>query len=146
MSSSAYVASTLVMGFVLVALAVALARGWNWREYVVGNGERDPAEMLRSAASNPTVWVLAFLLFSLVAGGGAILFVSGSSIPPALRQGAVLAIIALTAVLTFGYIFWGTYQSTRYRGLDNAEATLAALMACGMLFIVTVVVKLATSG
>jgi hypothetical protein len=132
MALSTYLASTLMMGFVLVALAVALARGRNWREYAMGNTRRDPSEVFRTVASNPTVWVLAFVLFSLVAGGGAIIFVSGSSI------------LALTAILSVGYIFWGTYQSTRYRGLDNAEATLAALWACGLLFVVTVVVKLVT--
>jgi hypothetical protein len=144
MALSTYLASTLMMGFVLVALAVALARGRNWREYAMGNTRRDPSEVFRTVASNPTVWVLAFVLFSLVAGGGAIIFVSGSSIPAPVRQGAFLAIVALTAILSVGYIFWGTYQSTRYRGLDNAEATLAALWACGLLFVVTVVVKLVT--
>ncbi|WP_458209388.1 hypothetical protein [Haladaptatus sp. NG-SE-30] len=142
MASLGYVASALVMGFVLVALALGLTRGRNWERYTMEGSERDSADVIRKTASNPTVWVLAFVLFSLVAGGGAILFVSGESVPASMQQGATLAVVSLTILLGAGYIFWGTYQSSRYRGLDSAQATLAALWAWGILFVLAVTVKL----
>jgi hypothetical protein len=145
MVSLGYVASALVMGFVLVALTLGIARGRNWKRYATERDERDTTAVLRGIASNPTVWVLSFVLFSLVAGAGAVLFVSGTAVPASLRRGARLAVVALAVVLGGGYIFWGTYQSSRYRGLDSAQATLAALWVGGGLFVLAVIVKLVTA-
>ncbi|WP_227376966.1 hypothetical protein [Haladaptatus halobius] len=145
MASLGYIASALVMGFMLVALALGIARGRKWKQYATERDERDTVAVLRGIASNPTVWVLSFVLFSLVAGAGAVLFVSGTAVPASLRRGARLAVVALAVVLGGGYIFWGTYQSSRYRGLDSAQATLAALWVGGALFVLAVIVKLVTA-
>ncbi|WP_458187675.1 hypothetical protein [Haladaptatus sp. NG-WS-4] len=142
MASFGYGASVLVMGFALVALAFGLARGWNWKRYAVDGKTPDVEERLRAFASNPTVWVAGFVLGALVAGAGAVLFVSGETVPAAIRRGASTAVVALTVLVGAGYVFWGTYQSSRYRGLDSAQATLAALWVWASLFVLAVVVKL----
>ncbi len=149
MASSGYVASALVMGFALVALTVALVRSRDWRRYATpqeaganwSDGEAE-FELLRNVATNPTVWVVSFLVGTLGIGAGAVLFVSGTAVPASMRRGAWLAIVGLSVALIGGYIFWGTYQSSRYRGLDSAQATLAALWVWGTLFVIAVVLKL----
>lgn len=145
MVSSGYLASALVMGSVLVALAVGLMRGRNWKRYPLEREERDSVAVLRGVASNPTVWALGFVLFSLVAGAGAVLFVSGASVPASVRRGAWLAVVASAVVLGGGYVLWGTYQSSRYRGLNGAQATLAALWVGGALFVLAVIFTLVTA-
>ncbi|WP_266079939.1 hypothetical protein [Haladaptatus caseinilyticus] len=147
-----YVASALVMGFLLTVLGLALVRARDWQRYILpkqpganwSDGEAE-FELLRAVATNSTVWVLSFILLSLGIGAGAVLFVSGTTVPASLRQNAWLSVVSLSIALVAGYIFWGTYQSSRYRGLDSAQATLAALWVWGILFIVAVVLKLVTA-
>ncbi|WP_435157615.1 hypothetical protein [Haladaptatus sp. DFWS20] len=149
MAALGYVVSALVMGFLLVVLGLALVRARDWQRYILpkqsgpswSDGEAE-FELLRTIARNPTGWVLGFLVATLGIGAGAVLFVSGEAVPPSLRRNAWLLVVSLSVALVAGYIFWGTYQSSRYRGLDSAQATLTALWVWGALFIVAVIVKL----
>ncbi|SIR83298.1 hypothetical protein SAMN05421858_4036 [Haladaptatus litoreus] len=149
MAPFGYVVSAFVMGFLLVLLGVGLIRGRDWQQYATSNqskpdwndGEAE-FQLLQRIATNSTVWVVCFLFLTLGIGAGAILFVSGTAVPASIRQSAWLALVSLSIVLVAGYIFWGTYQSIRYRGLDSAKATLTALWLWGMLFVVVVILQL----
>ncbi|MFB9808188.1 hypothetical protein ACFFQF_24750 [Haladaptatus pallidirubidus] len=123
MAPSSYFVSAFVMGFLLVLLGLGLIRGRDWQQYTASkrsdanwnDGEAE-FELLRSVGANQTVWVLCFLFLTLGIGAGAILFVSGTAVSASVRQTAWLAVVSLSIALFAGYVFWGTYQSTRSEG------------------------------
>ena len=147
-----YVLSTAVMGLVLAAVAVTLARGVNWRGYTpttsrpAEGGASDPlaraASVLGGAARNPTTWYVAFFVLVFGFVGGAITLVTS---PPEIGGVVFLALgLAFGAVLC-GFLVWGIYRSGRYRGLGSAQAAMAGAWALGTLLIVAIAVTLILS-
>lgn len=135
---------TVLTGAALVA-TVVLLNAHGWRQYTPTSlGERSAERsVLADATENPTVWVLAFLAAVAVFGGGTIAFVSGGgSVPESVVQTGGLVLGVAAAVVTIGYLFFGTFIAARGRGLGNAAAAALGSWVLGLVFIVVLVVKL----
>jgi len=147
MASLTYIASTVVTGLIVVALAVALARGREWRSAAptpgaVRTGGTSAVTTLTETARSPLGWTVAFLVLALAIGGGTIAFVTGA-IPTAVSQALGVALVLVAATVMGGYLFWGVYHAVRYRGIGSAQATGTGLWVLGMVLIVAIVVRLA---
>lgn len=148
-----YVLSMAVMGFVLMAVAVTLARGADWRQYTPARGRSAGdehgdalsryASVLGGVARNPGTWYVAFFVLVFGFVGGALAMVTG---PPELGSAVGLVLVLAAAVVLCGFLFWGIYTSGRYRGLASAQAAMAGAWVLGALLIVAIAVKLVVSG
>jgi len=141
MVESAYLASALATGVLLLAVWAVVARAGDRRRYEVlpDDPERGGTDWSESVAA----WSVAFFLLLLVAGGGAVVLVSGASLPTAVSP---VALVGLFGALLVGYLLWGTYQSARFRGLRSSQAALLSAWLFGTLFLVAIVVELVTGG
>ena len=143
MAPPVYLASAVLFGIALVALAATLARSRDWRVYAPPSEERGGFDAAEATLQSPTAWLWTFLLLALGVGAAAVLYVADPA--GVVRRSAWLAMGLATAVLFGGFAFWGTYESARHRGVGSAAAALAGLWLVGGLFVVAVVVKLLTA-
>lgn len=133
------VASTVLMGLLLVAVAVALAYGREWREYSPIGGDDDTFTTISKATASPTTWIVSFLLLVLGFGGTTLLYVTSSGTTQEL---ALVALGALIGIALAFFLFMGVYRSVRGRGRSTAEAVGAGAWALGLLLVVVIVFKL----
>ena len=144
MAETAYLATALVTGALLLAVWVRVARLADWRRY-----DPAPAEgargRTRSTDSGDSVrtWAAGFFLLVLVAGGGAVLLVSDAAFAAAIDW---VALAVVFAALLVGFLLWGTYSSARFRGLRSARAALLSAWLFGSLFVAAVAAKLVLAG
>lgn len=132
MSQLTLLASTAVMGVLLIGTVLAVSRQ-DWKRVLPDGGQ--PANSGVSLdTGNPAVWSVAFLLLVAATLGGTLLLVT-DTIPVAVAAG----IIALPIPM---YIVWGAYDAARQRGLHQPAALAAAAWMAGMLFTVGVVLRL----
>ncbi|WP_132058741.1 hypothetical protein [Halorussus amylolyticus] len=152
MAESAYLASALVTGLLLLAVWTVVARGPNWRHNDASTGEvgdlagRDRTVRL---TQSPAMWTAAFLVAAFVAGGGAVLIVSDGALAGTLAAGIAgnaTILVGVFVALLLGYLLWGTYHSARFRGLHSAYAALLSAWVFGTLFVVVVAVNLVLGG
>ncbi|WP_435347533.1 hypothetical protein [Haloarchaeobius sp. HRN-SO-5] len=126
-----------VMAVFLIAVAVAVTRRRGWYNYApdIGGG----TSMVQDLAGNPVVWTLSFLL--VVGGllGGVVVFVSGTPQQQAFG-GALLAVLG--GLLFVGYIAFGTYHSSRSRGLTSAVSAMVSAWALGSLLVLAITASL----
>lgn len=138
MIPTSYLASTVVMGMVLLALALAFGRANPRRSYravrTVGVAERTRPSRRRWE----TLSAGALLLVVAVAVGG--LLVAGAT--DALQDNAWMAAGGLLGLAVVGYLAWGVHHSVRFRGRPNSVAVGVSLWALGLLFVAVVAVKL----
>jgi hypothetical protein len=133
----AYVASSVLMGALVLAIVGAILRLREWNDYSPGEGTGGLAS-LRGLADSPTVWIAAFLLLTVGFGGAAVLYVSG-----AFPAGALLpALGAATFLVITGYLFVGAYSSALSRGRPTSQAVFEGTMLIGFLFVLAIAVKL----
>jgi len=133
------VASTVLMGVILLAVAVALATYGPRRKHAVTTGGASASGTARRVAESPAAWIGVFLLLTAVATAGAILFV----VEPAVSvPGGPMALLGVIIVAVLGYLVWGTYQSSRYRGLHRPAALAVAAWAVGTLVLIAVALRL----
>lgn len=148
MAASVYLASTLIMGALLVAALAASAR--SGRRAPVRRGLVDHRGTTSRTpvpdAGVPTAWILLFLLVALFAGGTTLLFVGGIGAPEAIRNAAGPALAALGGAVIAAFLFAGVYTSGRSWGLRRAGATAAGLWAAALLFLTAIVLQLVTAG
>lgn len=139
MAESAYIASALVTGGLLLGVLLLVSRLENWRQYDLAV----PETRSRTAdiADSPAAWTAGFLLLALVAGGGAVLLVSDAPLLAALG-GSWVPLVGVFGALLGAYLLWGTYSSARFRGLHSAQAALLSAWLFGMLFVAAVAGKL----
>lgn len=125
-----------VMAVFLVGVVAFLAsRAW-WRDApeVMPTGSA-----LRSAASSPLVWTVAFLVVVGAVAASVLAFVAGSAGQQAL-VGVVLGGIGV--LLLVGYVGYGTYTSSRGRGHTSAVAAMVSAWALGALLLFAVTASL----
>ncbi|WP_135806579.1 hypothetical protein [Halorussus marinus] len=137
MVESAYVASALATGALLVAVWVGLARTGERPRYEVGDDhdyERDATDGDSIAA-----WAAGFFGLLLAGGGVAVASVSDVSVPAAIGPAAF---VGLFGALLVGYLLWGTYQSARVRGLRSSQAALLSAWLFGTLVLAAIVADL----
>jgi len=133
----AYVASSVLMGALVVAIVVASLRLREWHDYTP---PVDPGDSgwLHGLADSPTVWIAVFLLLSVGFGGATVLYVSG-----ALPAGVLLPVLGAAAFLVVvGYLFVGAYSSARSRGRPTSQAVAEGTMLTGFLFVLAIAAKL----
>lgn len=145
MAETAYLASTLVTGLILLSVWAFVARMENWRRYhsPPTGPDREPGRGADSAES-VGVWIAGFLLLVAVAGGGAVLLVSEAALTGAL--GTWVGLAAVFGVLLGGFLLWGTYSSARHHGLPSAHAALLSAWVFGSLFVAGIAVNLVVAG
>ncbi|WP_396612512.1 hypothetical protein ACH9L7_04350 [Haloferax sp. S1W] len=138
-----------VLGVVLLALVIAYI-GRGWRHYTpmasVGGGGGSSGGETSSPISgwseDPTVLSLAFLLLALGFGAVAVLFVGGAGVSEEMTNAAGAVLVAATVFVVVAYLFHGTYHAARSRGLERSQAVLIGSWVLGLLFIVTIMLKL----
>ncbi|WP_435181854.1 hypothetical protein [Halorussus sp. AFM4] len=145
MAETAYLASALATGAVLLAVWAFVVRMENWRRYDPADGGT-VRDLPRSAGDSGSMgaWIAGFLAMILVAGGGAVLLVSDAAFAAAV--GGWTAVALVFGGLLVGFLLWGTYSSARFRGLASAQAALLSLWVFGSLFVAGVAVKLVLGG
>jgi len=141
MVESAYLASALATGVLLLAVWAVVSRAGDQRRYeVLGAGsDRDGAAWSESIAA----WSAAFFALLLAAGGGAVVLVSGASLPIPVGP---IALVGLFGALLVGYLLLGTYQSARGRGLRSSQAALLSAWLFGSLVLAAIVAELLLGG
>lgn len=146
-----YLVSTLLMGLLLIAAAIAVARSGQratpsghaggrsryaeWSERTDSYDSR-----LVSAANNPAVWTVGFIALALTFLAGAVLFIQGV---PNVGAGAVqTGVLAVGGAVLLGYVFFGAYFAARDRIGQTAAAVGIAAVTLGALFLIGVVAAL----
>ena len=128
---------SVVMAVFAVAVAVFVSRRRTWNGYTPSLDEGTSG--LRDFAGSPVVWALSFLF---VVGGllaGVVVAVSGT--PEQQVLGAqVVGVVG--AILFVSYVGYGTYLSSRSRGLTSAVAAMVSAWALGSLFVIAITVSL----
>lgn len=142
MAETGYLVSALLTGLLLVSVWVLVSQLENWQRYNLSKAvrRRDAASLFDS----PTAWIVGFLALVGVAGGGAVLLVSGASVTAAV--GDWVAAAGAFGVLLLGFLLYGTYDSARNRGVHSAQAALLSAWLFGSLFVAGIAVKLLVSG
>lgn len=137
------VASTVLMGLLLVAVAAALAYGREWRTYSPLGEDEDAFTTITKATASPTTWIVAFLLLVLGFGGTTMLYVTSSG---ATQELALVVLGALIGIALAFFLFMGVYRSVRGRGRSTAEAVGAGAWVLGFALVTVIVVKLVVVG
>lgn len=152
--SELYLISTLLMGLLLLAVAVAITRegqratpggsGTTGRTSYAEWSNRDSphGSRLLEIANNPIVWTLSFVLLAIVLLGGAVLFVTDMGDFGGMIQSAVLAIVG---ALVLGFVFFGTFFSVRDRSGHTAVAIGVSSAVIGVLMLLGIVAALLTA-
>lgn len=133
----AYVASSVLMGALVVAIVAAVLRLREWNDYSP-TGEAGGLVSLRGLANSPTVWMVTFLLLLVVFGGATLGYVSG-----AVPAGAILPVLGAAVLLVVvGYLFIAAYSSARSRGRPTSQAVAEGTALTGFLFVLAIAAKL----
>lgn len=141
MGQLSYLASTLVIGAVLVAIGVAVSARRQRRGTVSTDGGQPTAGRMQRVAGDPLVWSLAFFLLVAAGVGGTLLIVTGMTLPvvPSSFGTILLGLLALAVLV---YCCWGFYHAARHRGLHKPAALAVAAWTAGILFVLVIVLKL----
>lgn len=126
--------ATAVAGLALLAVALWVARGIDWRsnDLLVDRGEGPGFGAL---ANSPAVWVASFLALALGLTGVALLAVGDFGVAaPALETVAMAGM----GLIVFLYLVGGTYVATRGRNVSPAGATLVVALLLGTLMLVAI--------
>lgn len=143
----ANLASALLMGLLLVAVAVAIAREGRQRSALAAVEDR-PAGFagttgtLTGAMRTPTAWTLAFVALVLVIGGSVVLYVGGGPVPEAGRALAGVVVGGVVLLVTCAFLFVGIYITARSKGRSTAWGVAEGVITLGLVFIGAIVVNL----
>ncbi len=154
MTQFAYLASMLIMGAVLLVVGYGFtsrrARRMNAARSTSSGRtqssepparytgtEADGESSLISAANDPQLWLVSFVLLALVGGGGSVALVAGVG-GPIVGQLLVASVVVVLAC----YLFVGTYITSKNRGRPDAQAVAEGCIVLGGLFILTVITTL----
>jgi hypothetical protein len=143
--TTAYLASTGVMGLLVVGVLLWLGRARGWYQYspVVSSEGWSPgvrrASTLDRLAGNTSAWVVAFTLLVVGFVVGVVALVSapdgsGGLAGPALAAGG--------GVVLVGYLLFGVYISAKRRGHPSSLAAAESATVAGTLFLVAITVRL----
>jgi hypothetical protein len=138
MAQLGYLASTLLMGLLVVLIGGAMVRGRDWRKYAPTRESESAADALVRLARSPGTWIAVFVLLVFGFGGGIFLILTGAA--DAATVG--LALAGAFLVVLAGYVFLGTYASARHRGRPTSMAVAEGVTIIAVLLIVVVGVRL----
>lgn len=136
------IAATAVTALILLAVALAINYGIDWRSHSIvpyWEPEGEHEGVLSTFLHSPLVWAVAFVgvalgvtALTLAAAGG-----FGLSVP-----GGLLVAAAPFAVLVLAFLLAGTYAAVRGRQVSPAGATLASALVVGFLLLLAITVNL----
>lgn len=142
MAVTVYLASTLLMGLVLVAVAVAV--GWVAPGRAVPTPRREPhgtrlaavGDAAEGVATSPAAWVVLFLGLVVAFGAGTVLALQGAAagVGRLLLGGFVLVLAA--------YGLSGVYSSLRGIGRPRSEVVAVIAFTVGLLGVLAVTARL----
>jgi hypothetical protein len=142
MAVTVYLASTLLMGVALVAVAVALGRVAPGR--AVPTPRREPregrlvavGEAAEEVATSPAAWVVLFLGLVVAFGAGTVLALQGAGAGVGqLLLGGFLVVLA-------AYGLSGVYGSLRGIGRPRSEVVAVIAFTVGLLGVLAVTARL----
>lgn len=140
MVETSLMASTVLMGLLLVVTAAVIASGRNWRAYTPERRVETPTA--GRLVESESVWVAVFFVLVFVAGTAAVLFVGGVGASESLQRLAGIGALAVLGVALAGYLLWGVYSASRHRGFHRAAAVGMVAFVVGLLFLLLVVLTL----
>lgn len=138
--------STVLMGLLLVATFVAVARIGGRRGPPQSEESSDGYAAVTSRLSEfvrtPIVWSITFVVVTLGVGVTTVLAVGSFGLPEGTSAMFLGVVFGAIGLLLTGFIFLGAYFGARGRGLGNAHGIAAGSFAAGLVFLVLVVVQL----
>jgi len=143
--STAYLASTALMGVLAVAVVVWMMRGRGWYQYrpTESTGDWSPAldrtGRLEAMAGRPMTWVVAFAVLVVGFVLGVVAAISG---PVESQATAGLAVAVAGGLVLVGYLLFGVYLSATRRGHPRSLAVAESATVAGVLFLVAVSLQL----
>lgn len=138
MAAITYLASTLLMGLILLALVAVVAWSRNWRRTSPAVSQ---ADTLGRLLSSPTTWTVVFAVVALGAAAGAVAIVGGAGIEVP-DETVVLALVGAFLLLLAAYLFGGVYASARSKGMGRAPAVGLGSAVLGLLLVGLIVLQL----
>lgn len=143
--ASLTLASTVLMGLILLLTAVAVHRLRHWRPDYRATLAGEGSTVSRPVIRGDTVWMLVFFVVTIGFTGAAIAIVSGASIgiemPDSFWGQFGIAILPFLVLLT-ALVFGGLYATFRARGHGQAFATGAGIGIVGTLFVLGIAIRL----
>jgi hypothetical protein len=143
--TTAYLASTGVMGLLVVGVLLWLGRARGWYQYspTVSSGGWSPGvrreNTLARLAGNTSAWVVAFTLLVVGFVVGVVALISA---PDGSGGLAGTALAAGGGVVLVGYLLFGVYISAKRRGHPSSLAAAESATVAGTLFLVAITVRL----
>lgn len=144
MVNTGYLASTAVMGLLVVGVVVFMLRARRWEHYTptvayqdIDAGSGTPAAGVSRLAGEESTWTVAYVLLVVGFMLGAMVYASGAITGMAM-MGALGAIIAL-------YLVAGVYFAMVEHGRTSAEAVAGSAVTTGFLFVLAITLLLVTS-
>ncbi|WP_435363355.1 hypothetical protein [Haloarchaeobius sp. DYHT-AS-18] len=134
---SHFTGAALVMGGFLAAIFV-LVSVREKASYTPKFGAREGPGW-HELLNNQLVWTLGFFFILGGIGAGAVAYVGADAAGRATLQ---WLLVVATGGLFAGWIVFGTYRSSKNRGLTSATAAMVSAWAFGVLFVLVIAVKL----
>jgi len=139
--STAYLASTALMGLLAVAVVAWMVRGHGWYQYSprASTSGRSPAtdreSRFEAYADQPLVWVAGFAVLVVGLLVGVVASISG---PIETQSIAGLAVAVVGGAALSGYLLFGVYLSATRRGHPRSLAVAESATVAGVLFLIAV--------
>ncbi|WP_312616412.1 hypothetical protein [Haloarcula sp. 1CSR25-25] len=138
--STAYLASTALMGVLVIAVVAWMVRGRRWYQYSPGASTSgwSPAgdrESRFEYADRPLAWVAAFAVLVVGLLVGVVASISG---PVETQSIAGLAVAVVGGAGLCGYLLFGVYLSATRRGHPRSLAVAESATVAGVLFLIAI--------
>ncbi|MEF8828788.1 MAG: hypothetical protein V5A49_07120 [Haloarcula sp.] len=139
--ATAYLASTALMGVLVMAVVAWMVRGRGWYQYSPGaaTSARSPAgdreSRFEAFADRPLVWVAAFAVLVVGLLVGVVASISG---PVETQSIAGLAVAVVGGAGLCGYLLFGVYLSATRRGHPRSLAVAESATVAGALFLIAI--------
>ncbi len=143
------IASALLMGLFLIAIAAAFIRLRNWQPDVSVREAESGLDLIEDAIYHPATWTVLFVVVALGLTALAVVFVGGAPVPGMAMPGPDLVQAAFFGVvgLVFGaFLLLAIYAAAKNRGLSNAPAIAFSAIVVGLVFITIVTINLLIIG
>ena len=139
--TTAYLASTALMGVLVVAVVAWMVRGRGWYHYNPGastsgwSPTNDRESRFETYADKPMAWVAAFAVLVVGLLIGVVASISG---PVETQATAGLAVAVVGGAGLCGYLLFGVYLSATRRGHPRSLAVAESATVAGVLFLIAV--------
>lgn len=148
MVETAYLASALATGLLLIAVAMAIARNGRRRSVLTTAGDEPVTGFaattgtLTDAMRTPAAWTLAFVTLAVAIGGGVLLYVGGGPVPESSRALAGVLVGGAVLLVICAFLFVGVYITARSKGRSTAWGVAEGVITLGLVFVGAIVVNL----